>query len=198
MSNNCENGGFMNSRLYRKGLAIVLIIAILIMAAVGIKLSSKEKEIFITKNFDESELIKEVRDSTGYIYVDIDGAVNNPGVYQLSDVDRVNDAIIKAGGLKENAITKYLNKARKLTDGEKIYIFTEEELENSINSKLININTASMNDLMSLPGIGEVYAQRIIDYRSSRYFSSIEEIKNISGIGEKTYEKIKDLITIGE
>jgi len=199
MSNNCKNGGFMNNRLYNKGLVIVLIIALLIMTAVGIKLSDKEEEMIFTgfeKTVSEDKELTEVKTS-GYIFVDIDGAVKNPGVYQLEDGDRVNDAIIMAGGLTEHAYTKNLNKARKISDGEKIYIPAEGEIESSSNSSgLININTASISELMSLPGIGEVYAQRIIDYRSSKLFGSVEEIKNIEGIGEKTFEKIKELITI--
>ena len=123
--------------------------------------------------------------------------LQNPGVYQLESGDRVNDAIIMAGGLTDDACTKNLNKARKLSDGEKIYIPSEDEIEISSNSSgLININTASADELMLLPGIGQVYAQRIIDYRSSKSFSSIEEITNIDGIGEKTFNKLKDLITI--
>ena len=199
MSNNCKNGGFMNNRLYNKGLVIVLITALLIMTAVGIKLSDKEEEMIFTgfeKTVSEDKELTEVKTS-GYIFVDIDGAVKNPGVYQLEDGDRVNDAIIMAGGLTEHAYTKNLNKARKISDGEKIYIPAEGEIESSSNSSgLININTASIGELMSLPGIGEVYAQRIIDYRSSKLFGSVEEIKNIEGIGEKTFEKIKELITI--
>lgn len=198
MSNNCKNGGFMNNRLYSKGLVIVLIIALLIMTAVGIKLSDKEDQIAFKSfesNEDENREQEEVKTS-GSIFVDIDGEVKNPGVYELEAGDRVNDAIIMAGGLTESACTKNLNKARKLSDGEKIYIPSEDEAESiSGGSSLININTASLNDLMSLPGIGKAYGQRIIDYRSLKLFSSIEEIKNVDGIGEKTFEKIKSLIT---
>lgn len=194
----------MNNHFYQKGLVIVLIIALLVMAGVGIKIKSKEQEIAFTafEDYNNETVDEKANDEKpkGTIYVDIDGAVNNPGVYELHDGDRVNDAIIKAGGLMDNAYTKNLNKAKKLIDGEKIYIITEEEAlkEEKLkeSSKLINLNTASMNDLMSLPGIGEVYAQRIIDYRSKKSFAQIDDIKNISGIGEKTFEKIKDLITV--
>jgi competence protein ComEA len=199
MSNNCKNGGFMNNRPYNKGLAIVLIIAFLIMAALGIKLSGKEEEIVFNDSENNENGSNEIigEDPEESIFVDIDGEVMNPGVYQLESGDRVNDAIIVAGGLTDNACTKNLNKARKLSDGEKIYISSEDENVISSNSSgLININTASANELMSLPGIGQVYAQRIIDYRSSKLFSSIEEITNVDGIGEKTFNKMKDLITI--
>lgn len=189
----------MNNRLYRKGLAVVLIVALLIMAAVGIKLSGKEEEIDFTGYETESgnQKITEENNLSGYIFVDIDGAVKAPGVYRLKDGDRVNDAIIMAGGLTGDAYTRNLNKAEKLTDGEKIYIpkAGENSEASSDSGGLININTASLDDLISLPGIGEAYAQRIIDYRNEKAFGSVEEIKNIKGIGDKTFEKIKDLIT---
>lgn len=193
----------MNNSIYKKGLAVVLIIALIVMASLGIKLSGKENEIKYTSSdhMTNNNTVTDPEEELSCIYVDIDGAVNVPGVYEFSEGDRVIDAIEKAGGLKDNAYTKNLNKARKLIDGEKIYIFEEGEnisldLYNAGNEGKININTASKDKLMSLPGIGEVYAQRIIDYRSRKFFSSIEEIKEVQGIGDKIFEKIKDSITI--
>lgn len=191
----------MNNRIYKKGLAIVLIIALLIMAYLGIKLSGKEKNMVfsddISKNIIENNAEADV---TEYIFVDIDGAVNCPGVYELDAGCRVNDAIVMAGGLTDKAYTKNLNKARLLVDGEKIYVLNNDEIkeENYGNNKLININTASKEVLKTIPGIGDAYAQRIIDYRDKKSFDSIEEIKKIDGIGEKTFEKMKELITVGE
>ena len=195
----------MNNSVYKKGLALVLIIAIIIMAALGIKLSGKEEEIIFTdySNIDANESdefnegIKE--EIKAYVYVDIDGAVINPGVYRMLEGSRVIDAINVAGGLTDKAFTQNLNKARKLVDGEKIFVNEEGDAGAEvlyIEDKLININTASEDSLMSLPGIGEVYAKRIIEYRNAKRFNSIEEIKNIQGIGDKTFEKLKDLITI--
>lgn len=192
----------MNNSIYKKGLAVVLIIAIIIMAALGIKLSGKENEIIFTNYSSveptEEEGVQDTEETKAYIYVDIDGAVNAPGVYSLLEGSRVVDAINMAGGLKEGAMTQNLNKARKLIDGEKIYIYMEGDVDFEISpdNNLININTASSDLLMSLPGIGEVYAKRIIDYRNKKKFSSIEEIKNIEGIGDKTFEKLKELITV--
>ena len=193
----------MNNSIYKKGLAVVLIIALIIMTAVGIKLSGKEKEIIFT-NYDVKQSAEELNNEEKketFICVDIDGAVINSGVYELIEGSRVIDAIDLAGGLKEKAVTHNLNMARKLVDGEKIYIYEEGDAqivsENILNgNKLIDINTASVDSLMTLPGIGEVYAKRIIDYRSNKKFTSIEEIKNIQGIGDKTFEKLKDLISV--
>ncbi len=198
-------GGVMNNSIYKKGLAVVLIIAIIIMTAIGIKLSGKEKEVIFTNytNLQQEVQDKEEENNSEQIkkdiYVDIDGAVVNPGVYKLAEGSRVIDAVNLAGGLRDDAITQNLNKARILIDGEKVYIYEEGErdiIASDDNGGLININSASLDSLMSLPGIGEVYAKRIIDYRNNKKFSSIEEIKNISGIGDKTFEKLKDLITI--
>ena len=202
MSQNSCIGGTMNNSIYEKGLAVVLIITIIIMTVIGIKLSGKENEIIFTNHSDVEQNGEAHNDEAKetFIYVDIDGAVNNPGVYGLYEGSRVIDAINKAGGLKEKAATQNLNKARKLTDGEKIYIYEEGDAEiisDSITGNtLININTASADSLMTLPGVGEVYAKRIIDYRSIKKFTSIEEIKNVDGIGDKTFDKIKEFITI--
>jgi len=215
----------MNNSIYKKGLAVVLIIAIIIMTVIGIKLTSKEDDISFS-NIDKEELnvindddlikkeesvVVDDKNDKKKIIVDVDGAVKNPGVYEFFEGDRIDDAIVKAGGLLENAYTKNINKARVLVDGEKIYVSKEGEknldieiMDGSIyntgeaveNNDKININTASKEALMSLDGIGEVYSQRIIDYRNIVKFSSIEELKLVKGIGEKTFEKIKDIITV--
>jgi competence protein ComEA len=202
----------MNNRIYEKGLVVVLIIALFVMTSLVIKLTNRKEDI-IYSSLSEVELEEkhvEIQEERQIIIIDIDGAVNKPGVYQCIEGDRVNDIIIMAGGLLENAYTKNINKARKLEDGEKIYILEEKEEafnvalvdesiyntgESDITNK-ININNASKDMLMTLDGIGEVYAERIIDYREKTKFKNIEEIKNIKGIGDKTFENIKDKITI--
>lgn len=152
------------------------------------------------------------------IYVHITGEIKYPGVYEMETGDRVFQLVEKAGGLTENADISSINLSKKLVDGEKITIFTKktsvvtENLSSSGNlynppistnsstnsSNLININTASQKELEELPGIGPTLSQRIIEYREKNgYFQTIEDIKKVSGIGDKKFEAIKDLITVG-
>lgn len=150
----------------------------------------------------------ENKDQNSEIYVHIDGEVKNPGVYKMKIGDRVNDAIQAAGGLTENAEKSKINLATKLKDEMKIHIFkigeTNSDLSNESkddnsdgnNSKLININTASKEELCKLTGIGENKAKLIIEYREKKKFTKIEDITKVSGIGKKTFEKIKNDITI--
>jgi len=144
------------------------------------------------------------------IYVQISGAIKNPQVINLKKGSRVFDLINAAGGFTDDAskiyINKILNLARILEDGEKVYIpFSIEELEPDFTNKyttdnkntLVNINTANKQQLITLPQVGDSIADKIIDYRTTNgEFKSIDEIKNVSGIGDKAFEEMKNLITI--
>jgi len=144
------------------------------------------------------------------IVVHITGAVPRPGVYALPGGARVQDAISAAGGFLAEADKDFINLARVLEDGEMLEIPFMEGFSPVIatpvqsiivsgsDTDLININTASSFELESLPGIGPTTAQKILDYREENGpFFSIEDIINVSGIGPGTYERIKDLITVG-
>ncbi|MDD5073995.1 MAG: helix-hairpin-helix domain-containing protein [Candidatus Shapirobacteria bacterium] len=146
-----------------------------------------------------------VPDGGGVVFIDIAGAVNKPGVYQLSAGSRVNDVITACGGVTSWAsrdfLEKNLNRARLLEDGEKLFVPYQDQEETGRPEEVlgdkVNINRANRQELMLLSGIGEKYAQEIIDYRQSEgSFSSIEEIKKVKGIGEKTFEEIKDRLEI--
>jgi competence protein ComEA len=134
------------------------------------------------------------------------GAVANPGVYELTGGSRICDALDAAGGFSENAGTTYLNLAEFVSDGQKIYVPTQEELtvelaaeeEAAADDGRININTASKEQLVTLPGIGDAKADSIIAYRTEHgAFSTIEEIMEIPGIKEAVFSKIKDFISVG-
>lgn len=132
------------------------------------------------------------------------GAVNNPDVYSLPRGAIKKDALMAAGGFAEGAAYDYVNLAEGISGGEKIYFPYEDELADGIvvtqddeTGGLININTAGKKQLMTLPGIGEKKAQDIIDYREEQgSFNSIEDIKNVNGIKESIYNKIKDKICV--
>jgi competence protein ComEA len=144
------------------------------------------------------------------IVVQVSGAVPRPGVYALAQGSRVQDAISAAGGFLADADKTGINLARALADGEQLDIpYTSgtspvildtptAALTTPSSTELININTASVSELDSLPGIGPTTAQKIVDYRQQNGpFVSTADIINVSGIGPGTYEKIKDLITVG-
>lgn len=137
------------------------------------------------------------RTSTVNITIFITGEVVHPGVFQLPYGSRVLDALNQAGGFTSAADRQSVNLASLLVDGQQINInsvFSSQATQ----SHLININTADLNQLMELPGIGVVTAQAIIDFRTlNGNFKTIEELQKVSGIGPSTYNQIKDLITVG-
>ena len=144
------------------------------------------------------------------IYVHVCGAVKNAGVYKMTEGDRVFAAIEAAGGFLPDAAEESINQARILVDGEELYIPTREEILSSAGSfapaglaesdskeQKVNINTADVSELTTLTGIGETRARAIIAWREQNGdFSSPEDLKNVEGIADKTYEKIKDRITV--
>lgn len=136
------------------------------------------------------------------IYIHVCGAVMKEGVIVLPEGSRGQDALDAAGGFAENAARNAVNLAETLTDGMKLYFPTTEEIVGGIwtaeeESGLVNINTAGVDVLCTLPGIGEAKAKSIVAYREANgSFGSIEDIMNVSGIKDNAYNKIKDLITV--
>lgn len=128
----------------------------------------------------------------------ISGGINNPGVYEIDKEQlRLVELIDKAGGLSENAdkdkLTESFNLSEIIKDSDHIFIPIKSISTSSSNSDLINLNSASISELDSLPGIGPSTAQKIID---ARPFSKIEDLMEVPGIGDSKYDEIKNLVTI--
>ena len=209
----------------------------------------KKDKVSASEVIIEKEEVKEIKEEIKTVKVDVKGRVKKEGVYELDSNSRVIDAINKAGGLKENANTDYINLSKKLTDEMIIIIYSNDEVskfkeeekeiiyieykcecpdnindscitENDVvntngveenkeelddtkesiveneEDKLISINKATKEELMTLPGIGESKAKNIIEYREKNKFEKLEDIMNVSGIGESAYSKIKDFIKL--
>lgn len=148
------------------------------------------------------------------VYIQISGAVKNPGVYEVKSGSRIFEVMDLSGGYTEEAATDVVNLARPVKDEMKIYIPTKKEVEMSNQDYFwenyqmpeeekensdgrVNLNTATKEELMSLPGIGESKAEAIIEYREKNgRFGDISDVMNISGIKEAAFEKIKELIVV--
>ena len=142
------------------------------------------------------------------ITVDVKGAVKAPGIYDLPVGSRVNDAVQKAGGLTEQADSKSLNLAQKVSDEALVYVPTKGEeatsqqtgsgtVSSTSKEKKVNLNKASLEELKQVKGLGGKRAQDIIDHRETNgKFKSVDELKKVSGIGAKTIEKLKDYVTV--
>lgn len=168
------------------------------VAAVS-KDSSSEKEI---KKEEKEESPKQ-----DLITVDVKGAVKSPGIYDLPVGSRVHDAVQKAGGLTDEADSKSLNLAQKVSDEALVYVPTKGEeaasqqaasgtTPSTSKEKKVNLNKASLEELKQVKGLGGKRAQDIIDHREANgKFKSVDELKKVSGIGAKTIEKLKDYVT---
>lgn len=157
-----------------------------------------------------SDYVENAENTGTKMYVDISGAVVNPGVYEVDSQTRLFQVIEMAGGLTENADVDSLNRAEIVYDGQKIIVGTlgetsaaasessdSQSTQSGITNGKVNLNLAGSATLQTIPGIGPSKADRIIDYRNTNgRFRKIEDIMNITGIGEKTFESIKDYITV--
>lgn len=219
------------------GIIIISVITFMVLNIGKVKeFEEKETTGNIEKNITVSEESKDNKEKEGNeedkkenissetgIFVHIDGYVNNPGVYQIKENERINVLIEKAGGLKNGYSIKNINLAAKLSDGDKVYIPSIEEEKSLVNqnnnvntggkhinngnnsnnnvsitkNNKININTANVSELKQITGIGESTANKIIDYRENvGKFKKIEDIKEVKGIGDSKFESLKNKITI--
>ncbi len=176
---------------------IVLLILAMMFSLTACK--AKGKETFDLESIDTQEETKGSQDTNGDIYIYVCGAVEREGVYKLSAGSRVYEAVEMAGGFREDAAKSEVNQAEVLVDAARVYVptITEVAAEETHNDGKINLNKATKEELMTLPGVGASRAESIIQYRNENGgFKSIEEIMQISGIKEGLFEKIKDLIKV--
>lgn len=193
----------------------IKILAILILLIICVYYyfsnSSKNKEMIIGESspaemFEQNEEKSTVvnADEKINIMVDVKGAVMEPGIYHAEQGERVNDLIIKAGGFTNEADRNQVNLSERIEDEMVIFVPVIREMEENIQneigkqkSTLINLNKATESELQTLPGIGPSKSLAIIEYREANGgFKTIEDLKKISGIGEKTYEKLEALISV--
>lgn len=194
-----------NTDIKTKG--IIIVIVIIALATIGLYIHKQTKE----ENYIESEIENQYEEIENNeiqeenITIHITGEVQYPGVVVLKNNARIVDAIEAAGGETEDADLNRLNLAHILNDGDKVYVpnINEENTEINVvdleNEKqtTININNATIEELIELPGIGEATANKIIEYRKQNgKFESIEELKNVPGIGNSKFETLKEMIRV--
>ncbi|EGO8362764.1 competence protein ComEA [Enterococcus faecalis] len=200
--------------LLGSGASMVILITLL----VGIYLMVNKEAQVDTTMWEETSLTTTAEAATDatkeraetMIYVDIKGAVKVPGIYQLKNQQRIWDALALAGGVSEEADTAQVNYAQKVKDQMIIYVPKKgesvaqslETLQESASAQQnqeekINVNTATEAELQTISGIGAKKAQEIIRFRDEQGpFKTVEELKNVPGIGEKTVERLKDMLTV--
>ena len=208
-------------KINKKIIFIIIIISGIIYGIFNYFIQNKNKENLenISQDIiinDQTENTTEENNNQEKIVIHITGAICNEGIYELDENSRIADAVKIAGGLKEDADLKQINLAYILEDGMKINIpskneitngtinntenyITKENLNSSNNAKTskVNINSATQTELETLPGIGPSTALKIINYRKEKgKFNKIEDIKNVNGIGENKFNKIKEFIKI--
>ena len=194
--------------LFKNRWLLVTVFIALILLGAGFSLFKSQNSGTVV------EVVEDVQQG-GQLVVEVAGAVEKPGVYELADGSRVEDLLLAAGGIAADAdrtwMEKALNRAAKLGDGQKLYIpYTGEQSAGASANNfglyqngtsvigtqtegLTNINTATLSELDKLPGIGPVYGQKIIDQRP---YSSIEELSSKSVVPASTYEKLKNLVSV--
>lgn len=223
----------------KKYIWLILVIFVLLFLFIA---NSSNEEVVLEEQLKEKEVEEPIiQEENKKIKVDIKGAVNNPGVYEVLENSRVSDAINISGGLTKDADTSTINLSKIIFDEMVIIIYTKDEIaemlkgdtsikyiekecicpklendaciedkienvpndnsnssnnDSSPSNNKVSLNKASLDELMTLDGIGEKKAQAIIDYRNKNGFKSIEEIMEVDGIGSTTYEKIKDRLTL--
>ena len=192
---------FANKENIKYSVYILIIITTILVVSIYSCINNKEGKIVI----NDAQVIQKIGKNKVGVY--IDGEVNNPGYIEISKGKNLEYALSKIGGITKDADINNIDLKQILKNGEKIIVpkkreFSDvEDLEidnemDNVQDFMININEAGEEELKSLPGIGDVTAQRIIEYRNKKRFESIEDIQEVKGIGDRIYEKIKNNICV--
>lgn len=189
-------------KIFKKNILLKVILITFLVITLSIFFVFMQKMELYSVKINNKEFEREY----GKICAYISGAVNNPGVYNFNENTKLEEALNIIGGIKTEADISKVDLLKALSDSEKITIpykqnDTDDQEENNFefnesNDDKININKADDSLLMSLPGIGQSTANKIIEYRKNGDFETIEDIKKVSGIGDSKFEKIKDKITV--
>ena len=197
--------------LKKQVIVLGIVIVIIVLVCYIQSFNSVNEGIELTEYIEEEEdvveeaAIEEVNEEISTYLIDVKGQVQFPGVYEVTSDLRVHDVIILAGGFLDTANTNTINLAQKIQDEMVIYVpHLEEETETSFeswstaqNKQKVSINQATESELLTLPGIGPSKASAIIKYRDEfGKFNSIDELTNVSGIGSKTLENLRDYIEL--
>ena len=215
MLNKIYNKDNLDLMFGKKILIIILIIFVIILAVIFITKKDEKVEIIQEIGTEENIVTNDENNEIELIVIHIIGCVKNVGIVEVTQGSRIIDVIEAAGGVTEEADINKVNLAYIVKDAQKIYIpsiYDEENIEyitidngenvivddkNGGKSNMININTATQTELEQLPGIGPSTALKIINYREeNKKFSSIEEIKEVPGIGDAKFNNIKDMIEV--
>ena len=201
-----------NDILIRKLLLYAAAVCLLVTGTSGcsgrtedfLKISGEKEEKAAEREQEDPEREKEIPESPA-VYVYVCGAVVSPGVYELPEGSRICQAVDAAGGFLPEAVPEAVNLARVITDGEQLYIPSEEDLDEKASlpgmsasgDGLVDLNTATVDTLCTLPGICEAKARAVIAYREKNGpFASPEELMQVEGIKEGIYNNIQDKITV--
>lgn len=209
-SKTAEMARLVTTRLRTPKMAAIAV-AVVVFIAAAIFTGTRSQTVTVQHEADtattESPVLAET--SSGRVFVHVVGAVHKPGVLELKANARVVDAIEAAGGVIEGAALSAINLARVVTDGEQISVPTEEMVSAAAaagtpsaagaagGNALLNLNSADANSLESLPGVGPALAARIIDWRGSNGgFRTVDDLNQVSGIGDKLLERIRSLVSV--
>lgn len=205
-----QSDGYLESNTPRRikvriavGAATVAGIAIVAIAIVASTIASASNQVIVPLDLTASPELSTVEDPNplGAVLIHVIGEVNNPGIYELESGSRVIDAVMAAGGMAPHASECGINLAREVKDGEQIAIPPQQDGcdsgKGSETGSLLSLNQANTEQFDSLPGIGPTLADRIVQWRQSNNgFSSIDQLNEVSGIGDKLFAGIKDLVSL--